>query len=348
MGQPPTGGIPPYPMPAYLQTPAPPRQRKGLVLGLVIGAAVLVLLLCVAVVPFALRSGSGGHSSAGRAGATTASPSPTATAHPVSAQEYATNLQQADQVLGPLVQTLGTATSSTVLGTAAQTLSYNLHNWSQSFDAMAPPGSVSAVNGELTFVLDGLAGVADDVSTASSSGELCTGYPGLSRLTNSDPATKLRSVAKDLASIDPTYVFGAFLPAPTGGPNRRLGNGTQIKKASGGLGQLKLSSQNTKDSVVTLAPTGTTSASLSVYVQAGGSTTVRNIRDGTYDMYVYSGDDWDAGLKQFTANCGATKSDSTLPFRTTRSTYEVWTIKLDVATGGNATSQRIDPSSIPT
>lgn len=349
MGQPPTGGIPPYPMPAYLQTPPPPRQRKGLVLGLVIGAAVLVLLLCVAVVPFALRSGSSGHSAAGgRAGATTAAPSPTPTARTVSAQEYASSLSLADQELGPMVAAVGAATDSTSLAGNAQSLRDDLQKWAEDFDGMAPPDSVRAVNGELTFVLNGLASVADDIATSSTSGELCTGYPGLSRLTHSDASVKFRSVVKDLASIDPTYVFGAFLPAPTGGPSRRLGNGTQIKKASGGLGQLKLNNHGTRDTVVTLAPTGTTTATLSVYVQAGANTTVHNIRDGTYDVYELSGDDWDGALKQFTANCHASKSDGTMNFKTTRTTYSIWTFDLAPATGGNTPLTPVSPGGIPT
>jgi hypothetical protein len=109
-----------------------------------------------------------------------------------------------------------------------------------------------------------------------------------------------------------------------------------------------MQNQGTDDAVVTLAPQGSSTATATVYLWAGGSFTIKGIRDGTYEVFVTGGQDWDDALKIFGVGCSSEKFSDTFAFTTSRSTYTIWDIKLSVSSGGNTSASPVDPGSVPT
>jgi hypothetical protein len=335
-------GPPPLPMYPYAPAPAAPRRRYGLVIGLVVGGVVLVLLLCVALVPLALKG-----SSTTTHGAAVASPSPTA--HRVSATEYASELASLDQNLTNLMSPLAGARSPDAVTAAAETVGLEFSAASETLRNLVPPGSADSANHDLAASLSNLATRATEIGASAGTNTLCAGSSALATLSTSVEADQVRSAAKELLSADPTYVFGKFLPAATQGTNRRLNNGQQLKKASGGSGQLTAENHGGKDAVVTLATSGASSATAVFYVQAGQKATIKGIPDGSYVVYIRSGTDWDGTLGEFTVDCKTSEDPSAMAFKTTRSTYSVWTVKfgLSASDGGQDELQPVDPTSVP-
>jgi hypothetical protein len=345
------GGPPPLPMypPGlpYGPPPAAPRRRYGLLIGFGVGGVVLVLLLCVALVPLALKgSGTTRHAVAVAAGVS-ASPSPEATARQVSAADYASELASLDQNLVSMMSPFAAATTPDSVTSAADTLATEFAAVSAQLHTMAPSTGESA-NNDLASSLSNLASRATEIGESAGTHTVCAGSSALATLSTSVEADQVRSAAKELLAVDSTYAFGKFLPAPTQGANRRLGNGQQLKKASGGSGQLTAENKGDKDAVLTLATAGATSATAVFYVQAGQKATIRGIRDGSYLVYIRSGTDWDATLGEFTVDCKTDENSNAMAFKTTRSTYSVWTITFGITGGGgNDELQPVDPTTIP-
>ena len=82
-----------------------------------------------------------------------------------------------------------------------------------------------------------------------------------------------------------------------------------------------------------------------VCVRGGSKHTVKNIKSWTYDIFTAGGKDWDAGKKGFTRDCGFTKFDDDFKFD---SAGTRWTITLEPAVGGNASTSDVDPGTFPT
>jgi hypothetical protein len=343
------GGTAPFGYPTPFDpgavAPVPPRRRRGLLISLVVGA-VLVVLLALALIPGVLRGDNSAKTGAGSA-STSASPAPT----PVSPETYQQILDALDKVLTPLLQALPATTSLTAFQNAVQNLEGALKTEINALQGITPPPAVASANRDL---VQGLTALDTKMIGYVMTKGVCVGSAALAEISQqSGPADTLRTAFKELETADPArpYKVGTFLPAPIPIPdsNRRLNNGTMIKKISrSGLGKFKIDNKGDGDVVITLAPVGSTAATFVVYVQGKANYTVSGVSDGKYTAYLSGGGDWDSGAKSFTQNCHQEKFDDTFEFKTTGRTYSIWTITLDADTGGNASTSGVDPGGVPT
>jgi len=343
---PPGYGPSPYGAPPPGYPPPPPKSRKGLVIGLVVGAVVLVLVCCGG--GFALLSANSKPSAGGARSGTAATPSssPSPTAQAVSTAEYAATLSSDETTLESKMNALAGAATITSVQGAAMDLSTALQYYSDHLRGLAPAGD-TGFNKDLADALATLGGEVESISTSAGTHTLCAGSPAVATLSTSSAADVFRSAVKEVTAASPSYVFGGFLPPPTNGTNRRLTNGQQIKKASGGSGQLTAENQGDKDAVLTLAADNSNSATAVFYVQAGQKATVKGIKDGSYHVYIASGSDWDGNLREFTVDCKTSENTDAMAFTTTRNTYSEWTLTFGITSGGTDPLTPVDPSQVP-
>jgi hypothetical protein len=80
---------------------------------------------------------------------------------------------------------------------------------------------------------------------------------------------------------------------------------------------------------------------------AGNSYTVSGVRDGTYQIFLTSGADWDAAAAGFSRICSYQKFADTFQFTTTSRQYTQWTITLKASVGGNARTDDVPPGDFP-
>ncbi|MEV5409640.1 hypothetical protein AB0K60_12490 [Thermopolyspora sp. NPDC052614] len=113
----------------------------------------------------------------------------------------------------------------------------------------------------------------------------------------------------------------------------------------GGLGRLTIKNGLSRDGVVTLVR-GRTKA-ISVYVRARKSTTVRNIKDGTYRVFFTTGYRFSVSKGRFTRSATYQRFNSRLLFRTTATQFSTWRLTLHAVPGGNAGTTTINPKDFP-
>jgi len=299
------------------------------------------------VLVFVLRSSPTPHRSA-TAAAASASPSPSPT--PMSPEQYQKVLDDLARSLGAKFGALGADRTPDQLRMDVVSMRDELSGSFNILQTATPPPQVRPAHDQLLTALTQLSEIVNEVVTAAGNAELCGGSSALSRITTSPAADAVRTAIKGLSTADPThpYPVAAFLPTGTPEANRQLGNGAVIKKSTKGPNTLKVEDNGDTDAVLTLAPAGSTSTSLMVYVRAGQTATTNGVKDGSYDMYVASGHDWDGGAKAFTRNCAYEKFTDPADFSSTKSTYTILTITLHASSGGNASATPTDPGSFPT
>jgi hypothetical protein len=137
--------------------------------------------------------------------------------------------------------------------------------------------------------------------------------------------------------------------ASTASATSRPPNGTILYAGiSGGLGALKIdNSRNvSQDAVVTLV-LGPSKA-ISVYVRAGSSTTVGNIKNGTYTIYFTTGSPFSFSVSKgrFTSGAAYWRFNDRLLF-VPPPDYDVWTLTLYPVPNGNAPTTPINPGDYP-
>jgi len=121
-----------------------------------------------------------------------------------------------------------------------------------------------------------------------------------------------------------------------------------VNRVSGGLGRLKVENDGDRDAYLVLAKTSAPrKALLGVYVRAGRSATVRGIRDGTYVVYFSQGSRWDAHSRRFTVDPERRRFEDPIRFKTSRTSYTVWTLSLESVVGGNAPTDPVDEGEFP-
>ena len=113
-----------------------------------------------------------------------------------------------------------------------------------------------------------------------------------------------------------------------------------------GLGELTITNGGDTDATVALVQ-GHGAPLVTIYMTHGGSYTLHHIPDGTYTIYVTSGNDWDAGARLFSRDCDFEQFDQTMDFRTTSTQYTTYTITLTPVSGGDATLSEVDPGAFP-
>ncbi|MEU4565289.1 hypothetical protein [Micromonospora sp. NPDC023956] len=346
-GSPPPAGPPPGhppgppqygpPMPA----PAPPARRRTV---LVAAAAVVVAVLVCGGLPLAFfLTGDDGDrppTTGGRSAAPSVASSPSVA--PMTPDQYQTTLTSTDQALLTGFRTLAAAKGPTAVAAATSTLATTAAEQRRALDALVPPASVATAHGTFIEALDGLA----TALTATPSGQACLGPAAVARISRETAADQLRAAAQALATADQTraYRVGSFVPKETRDGNRRLSNGSYVKRTKGGLGQLKIENGGA-DAVIGIVRGKT--AVTRVYVRGKSTFTVRGVRDGTYQIFMASGKDWDARSKAFSRDCDFEKFDDPLTFRTTSRTYTSWSLSLTPVVGGNASTSTVDPDDFP-
>jgi hypothetical protein len=133
----------------------------------------------------------------------------------------------------------------------------------------------------------------------------------------------------------------------------RPATGTAItNKIKGGRGQLTIENGNDRDAVLLLAKSSApTKAVLAVYLRAGRSATIKNIKDGTYVVFFSLGKRWDSRTKAFTNEVDRSRFQDTIRFKTTRTatmiTWSTWTLTLQAVVGGTAPTQDVGEGDFP-
>jgi hypothetical protein len=346
-------GLPAAGAPWQLGAPVPPQpaaKKKGLLIGVLAGVVVLLLVFCGGALYLANR----GSSTKKTAADTTASPttSPTPATPPVSPEQYAQLLAAVDTALTPALQQVASGHNPTDLGTAVTSMRSTTMTQVSTLDRTHPPEAVKSAHNNLVSALGAFATLLDATANSVKAGEVCAGSEALSRITTSPAADQVRAAAQAAATVDPAhpYKIGAFLPGANAAQNRRLGNGVYIKKGTrNGSGKLKIDNiGGSDDAAISLVPANTKTTSFTVYVLAGQSYTVTGIKDGTYQIYLTSGADWEPAAPGFSRKCGFSKFADTFDFSTTSGQYTQWTITLTAAAGGNARTDDVNPGDFPT
>lgn len=112
----------------------------------------------------------------------------------------------------------------------------------------------------------------------------------------------------------------------------------------GGLGRLTIRNRLSQDGVIVLVRGR--SKAIGVYVRAHASTTVRNIKDGTYTIYFTVGSLFRACTGRFTRGASYWRVKHRLPF-VSPPRFTVATLTLFAVNGGSSPTTQISPSGFP-
>jgi hypothetical protein len=279
-------------------------------------------------------------------GSASAAASPTV--EPVSPEAYQAALTAADDRITDALRRLAAATTPKAAGEGASAITTAAESAGAELAELAPPEPVADAHQALLTALADLASAAGDTQSAAEGREVCVGSSATALLSRSEAIDEVRAAAADLAAADPAraYTFGGKLPKETRDSVRRAKNGMYVKRTSGGSGQLRITNGGSADALLSLVKSGTKKPATTVYLRAKGKYTVTGVRDGTYQIYLSNGVDWDTRAKRFTRECRFSRLNSAFKFTTTSRQYTVWEIKLTVA-GGNETATGVDPEEFP-
>jgi hypothetical protein len=334
---------------AYVPTP----RRRSPVVPIVVA---VLLLLGVGGIVLATRGGddqpvaTAATASSGPAGTvattTPAGPKTPAGASPTTYQRV---LSGFDLALAQRLGTLRAARTPTRVSSAAHALSLAIAAQQRSLAALAPPAAVSAGHATLVLAVDDLATDAESVQTQADEHVFCTGAAAAAWLSRAPSAKAIRTAAYQVSRLDKAhrYKVGSSMPRPRPDQRRRLGRGQVISRSTSGLGTLTVDNGSSSDTVINVVRRGARRPSLSVYSPARSKFTVGSIGDGNYDIFLASGNDWDAGQSAFTHNCAYQKFDQPFPYTTSSDTYTTWSISLEEVINGNATKSDVDPDAFP-
>jgi hypothetical protein len=335
------------PVPPPQGATAPPRRRGLLVGGAV--AAVLALVACCGVPAAVLLSQDDPKPNRASNGAnTTATVEPSPSAGPLSPDQYQALLAEVDRSLVAGFGQLGAARNTKAIRAAASELETAIDAQYRTLAAAIPPENVTAAHDDLVDAMSDMDDSVSEIGSSASLGDVCLGPAAMSRVSRAEATDRVRSASLALAAADRerAYQVGSFLPQETNDGNRRLTNGTYVKRARGGRGQLKINNSS-GDTVISVVRNGSKTPAIRVYVRSKNSFTVFGVKDGTYRIFMASGRDWNTKLRAFSFDCGFQKFDDSFRFTTTSSTYTGWTISLKPTVGGNARTSPVDPDEFP-
>ncbi|WP_092543220.1 hypothetical protein [Actinoplanes derwentensis] len=342
---------PPPPAPAHPGFAAPAQPRFGTrtrVIAVVVG---VVLVGGICLVPTLFRGSDAATGNRVSGGTTTTQPvqeaTPTPTPPPLDAKAFQLALDEANSQLTAGLATLRKATTPRTVGAAADDLAETARSQASTLSTLTVPAEATAAHSDLVSALFFLEEALTAVSGSAGDRSVCTGVSATAALSRAGAAADLRTAVTALGAADPAakYRFGSFLPAVTKDQKRRKTNGSYLTRTTGGSGQLSTDNGNAEDTVIKLVKSGSKKPAVAVYVRGKKKVTTGRIKDGTYQIYLASGTDWDG--KRFTRNCGFSKFDSSFKFTTTSRQYTIWRISLKVRAGGNATSTDVDPDAFP-
>jgi hypothetical protein len=89
------------------------------------------------------------------------------------------------------------------------------------------------------------------------------------------------------------------------------------------------------------------SKAIGVYVRAHASTTVQNVKDGTYTVDFTAGSLFHTCTGRFTSGASYWRFSKSLAFVTTATEYTLWTLTLQPVPNGNAPTTQISPADFP-
>ena len=306
-------------------------------------AAALVIVLVVALIT-AHSGGSGANTADG--GPATSAPPATTTVPAVSPATYQQALTDLDNALTPSFGQLAGAQSPQAIDAAVLSIQNGLSAPMIALRTMVPPPAAAAAHAALVSGLQGLASDLAAVTSAADQSSVCLGSSATALLSRGADLGPLRDAIGRLAAV--SFHVGAFLPPVTQDANRTLATGTVVDGSAGhGEGWLDITNGGTDDATVGLVPTGGNAPVVTVYIGHGGEFTVKGIRDGAYQVFMTSGEDWDAGARLFTRSCQFQKFDDPFTFSTTSSQATTYTITLTPVSGGTANVSGVDPNTYP-
>ncbi|MFJ9440916.1 hypothetical protein ACIRRH_03470 [Kitasatospora sp. NPDC101235] len=301
--------------------------------GLAVGTA-LVLAAC--------SGGGGGGSTGGSSAAGSAGPGVSAKPTPTPAPYGPVLSASVDPVTTALAQVAGAKSLSdldTVLGgvvTSAQGAAKTLSK------ADKPP-AVSTEQSELVEAMTSLATDAGKVRSDIKFHDVCALSSAEAELGTSQGLAAVSAALTKMTTAGYPTTF-AVPPLPQQ-QSRSLDNGTMVRKGKlRGEGAFKVENGGKTDAVVSLALNG--KAVHSVFVGKGQHADVKGVEDGTYEVYVSDGADWDSDAKGFTRDCHFTKFEDTFSFETGR-TVTSWEITIQPVVDGNAKTVDVDPNAFP-
>ncbi|MBW6434937.1 hypothetical protein KZ829_14435 [Actinoplanes hulinensis] len=348
-GGPPPGFPPGGPPPGFA---APARPRFSTRTRILAVAAGTVLLSGVLLAPGVFGASDTETTSGTTTTSTTTATLPTeeaaaAAAPPLDPVAFQASLDAADKELAAGVNALRAATTPRAVASAADALAEKVRTQESTLSALTAPAAASAAHGDLVSALSALADELSSVSGAAEGRSVCTGGSAAAALGRADAAAGLRAATAALAASDPAakYRFGSFVPAVTKDQIRRKPNATYLTRVTGGSGQLKIDNGDAVDTVVKLVKVGSKKPTVAVYIRGNKKVTTGRIKDGTYQVFLASGVDWDG--KRFTRECAFSKFDDSLKFTTTSRQYTIWELSLKEVLGGNASSSDVDPDEFP-
>ncbi|MBB3095889.1 hypothetical protein FHR83_003559 [Actinoplanes campanulatus] len=348
-GPPPGPGFPPGGPPPGFAAPARSRfSARTRILAVAVG---MVLLSGILLAPRVFGASDTETTSGPTTTSTTTAALPTeqaaAAAPPLDPVAFQASLDAADKELAAGVNALRAATTPRAVAGAADALAEKVRTQESTLSALTAPAAASAAHGDLVAALSTLADELSSVSGAADDRSVCTGGSATAALGRTDAATGLRTAIAALAASDPAakYRFGSFVPAVTKDQIRRKPNATYLTRVTGGSGQLKIDNGDAVDTVVKLVKVGSKKPTVAVYIRGNKKVTTGRIKDGTYQVFLASGVDWDG--KRFTRECAFSKFDDSLKFTTTSRQYTIWELSLKEVLGGNASSSDVDPDEFP-
>lgn len=119
---------------------------------------------------------------------------------------------------------------------------------------------------------------------------------------------------------------------------QRLAHGTYINRdMTGGSNRLLIRDLGS-DAVVVMTKVDDTTPLISVYVRKGNSFTVYGIWNGTYDLFIATGEEWDTASKRFTQNAWYEQFDTPMSFTSSATQYTQWTVYRGAGSGDGTRS----------
>ena len=128
--------------------------------------------------------------------------------------------------------------------------------------------------------------------------------------------------------------------------------GTVIKESKmGGRGELDIINNGADDAVAVLVVNKTGIVDAAVYIRAGDIFDLIGIEDGSYDLYLKQGQNWNAGLQRFIANFSLIRMYDPITFETIKIPegirHSVAQITIKERQVGNAVAVPVDDEVFP-
>ncbi|MBV8541905.1 MAG: hypothetical protein JO268_15430 [Pseudonocardiales bacterium] len=267
------------------------------------------------------------------------------TPSPVSPEAYATELRAVGDALKTALDGIGAASPGEPLASQVDSAAAAVHAAAQRLTAIAAPTRYVAAQAGLVSALDQLTGQLSGLRDQVQSRELCTAPSVMATLSSLPGADALRRAAPTLGPGGAD--LAAALPAREPLPDRHESNGEIVRAPGSGNGELKVENGTDHDAVVTISRDGRAVGSF--YVTHGGTAQMADVPDGTYDIFLTSGTDWDG--REFTRSCAFQRFDATASFTTTKTQrgirYTIFSVTLQPVPNGNTRIVDVSPDSLP-